>query len=96
MMMAILKTYCKMILCQVLLFLNGFEALILKVCDEIDVAEWKLKVGVFETHLRLNIGVTNPPIPIITLTASPTVSAKPPVDSVPVALPSLPPKPWCM
>ena len=52
MMMAILKTYCKMILCQVLLFLNGFEALILKVCYEIDVAEWKLKVGVFETHLK--------------------------------------------
>ena len=52
MMMAILKAYCRRILCQVLLFLNGFEALILKVYDEIDAAERKLKVRVFETHLR--------------------------------------------
>ena len=52
MMMAILKAYCRRILFQVLLFLNGFEALILKVCDEIDVAKRRLKVRLFETHLR--------------------------------------------
>ena len=52
MMMAIIKPYCKRILCQVLFFLNGLETLILKVCDEIDVVERKLKVRVFETHLR--------------------------------------------
>ena len=51
MMMAILKAYCRRILCQVLFFLNGFEALILKVCDEIDVVERKLKVRLFEMHL---------------------------------------------
>lgn len=74
-------------------FPNGFEALILEVCDETDVAELKLKVGDFEMHLRRNVGVTNPPMPVIAPTAPPTVSAKPPVESAPAAPPSLPPKP---
>lgn len=39
-------------------------------------------------HLRRNIGVINPPMPVAAPTAPPTVSAKPPA-----ALPSPPPKP---
>ncbi|KAF9674558.1 hypothetical protein SADUNF_Sadunf10G0139500 [Salix dunnii] len=39
-------------------FPNGFEALILDVCDETEVAELKLKVGDFEMHLKRNTGVS--------------------------------------
>lgn len=49
-------------------FPDGFEALILEVCDETEVAELKLKVGEFEMHLKRNIGATKSLHPV----ASPT------------------------
>ncbi|KAA8534016.1 hypothetical protein F0562_031533 [Nyssa sinensis] len=42
-------------------FPDGFEELILKVCDETEVAELKLKVGDFEMHLKRNIGAPAAP-----------------------------------
>ncbi|KAJ4833044.1 hypothetical protein Tsubulata_041089 [Turnera subulata] len=36
-------------------FPNGFEALILEICDETEVAELKMKVGDFEMHLKRNL-----------------------------------------
>lgn len=71
---------------------NGFEALVLGVCDETDIAELKLKVGQFEMHLKRDIGspvVSNP----IALPASlPPVPSKPKVESGPAATQATPQK----
>ncbi|KAJ6357490.1 hypothetical protein OIU78_005357 [Salix suchowensis] len=56
-------------------FPNGFEALILDVCDETEVAELKLKVGDFEMHLKRNNGVAKPPF---------TSSTPPPIPTPPM------------
>ncbi|GAB4832010.1 hypothetical protein Ancab_006027 [Ancistrocladus abbreviatus] len=56
-------------------FPDGFEALVLEVCDETSVAELKLKVGDFEMHLKRNIGVTNVPLPINSPSVVPSVQA---------------------
>ncbi|KAB5538647.1 hypothetical protein DKX38_016180 [Salix brachista] len=68
-------------------FPNGFEALILDVCDETEVAELKLKVGDFEMHLKRNTGVAKhpftsstpppPPIPTSPMEVSAAVSPAP-------------------
>ncbi|KAJ6432449.1 hypothetical protein OIU84_019648 [Salix udensis] len=68
-------------------FPNGFEALILDVCDETEVAELKLKVGDFEMHLKRNTGLAKhpftlstpppPPIPTPPMEVSAAVSPAP-------------------
>ncbi|KAK7851661.1 uncharacterized protein LOC112008744 isoform X1 [Quercus suber] len=74
-------------------FPNGFEALLLEVCDETDVAELKLKVGDFEMHLKRNIGgATQVPMSGISPTIPPPIPTKPMVDSAPVAPPPPPTK----
>jgi len=62
---------------QTATFPNGFEALVLEVCDETEIAELKLKVGEFEMHLKRNIGATKAPLSI-----SPTIP--PPIPSEPM------------
>lgn len=74
-------------------FPNGFEALLLEVCDETEIAELKLKVGDFEMHLKRNIGgATQVPMSGISPTIPPPIPTKPMVDSAPVAPPPPPTK----
>ncbi|KAJ6891910.1 hypothetical protein NC651_025187 [Populus alba x Populus x berolinensis] len=61
-------------------FPNGFEALILDVCDETEVAELKLKVGDFEMHLKRDIGVAKSPF------TSSTPLPPPPIPTPPMEL----------
>ncbi|CAI0443883.1 unnamed protein product [Linum tenue] len=70
-------------------FPSGFEALMLEVCDETEVAELKLKVGDFEMHLKRNIGVTHAPLSNISPTVPPPIPSKP----MDVAAPAAPPAP---
>ncbi|KAK7300473.1 hypothetical protein RJT34_11317 [Clitoria ternatea] len=77
---------------QTTMFPNGFEALVLEVCDETQIAEMKLKVGEFEMHLKRNIGVTKAPMSNISPTTPPPVPTKPMVESVPSIPPPSPPK----
>ncbi|KAA8539529.1 hypothetical protein F0562_026221 [Nyssa sinensis] len=74
------------------IFPNGFEALVLEVCDETEVAELKLKVGDFEMHLKRNVGATKAPMPVISSVTPPPILAKSTIESAPAALPSSPPK----
>ncbi|KAJ7959584.1 biotin carboxyl carrier protein of acetyl-CoA carboxylase [Quillaja saponaria] len=62
-------------------FPNGFEALVLEVCDETEVAELKLKVGDFEMHLKRNIGATVAPMSSISPTSPPAIPSEPMVKS---------------
>ncbi|KAI5434001.1 uncharacterized protein LOC127118107 isoform X1 [Lathyrus oleraceus] len=47
---------------QTATFPNGFEALLLDICDETQIAEVKLKVGEFEMHMKRSMGVADAPI----------------------------------
>ncbi|KAG8651508.1 biotin carboxyl carrier protein of acetyl-CoA carboxylase isoform X1 [Manihot esculenta] len=73
-------------------FPNGFEALVLEVCDETEVAELKLKVGDFEMHLRRNVGAIKAPLSNISPTEPPPIPTKPMDVSAPVATTPSPPK----
>ncbi|OAY38344.1 biotin carboxyl carrier protein of acetyl-CoA carboxylase [Manihot esculenta] len=73
-------------------FPNGFEALVLEVCDETEVAEVKLKVGDFEMHLRRNVGATIVPMSSISPTEPPPIPTKPMNVSASVAPSPSPPK----
>ncbi|KAH7841160.1 hypothetical protein Vadar_026430 [Vaccinium darrowii] len=64
-------------------FPSGFETLILKVCDETEVAELKLKVGDFEMHLKRNIGAPEVPMAVASHTTYAPVSSSPPASSSP-------------
>lgn len=44
-------------------------------------------------HLKRNVGATIPPTPVISLSTPPSVPSEPVVESNPVSLPTLPPKP---
>ncbi|KAK3014096.1 hypothetical protein RJ639_009501 [Escallonia herrerae] len=70
-------------------FPSGFEALVLEVCDETQVAELKLKVGDFEMHLKRNIEA---PVPVVSHAAPPPIPSKPIVESGPAAPPPSSPK----
>ncbi|KAL7214707.1 hypothetical protein ACSBR1_026983 [Camellia fascicularis] len=74
------------------IFPNGFEALVLEVCDETEVAELKLKVGDFEMHLKRNIAPTVVPMPVVSPTTPPPISNKLMIESVPASPISPPPK----
>ncbi|MCL7032294.1 hypothetical protein MKW94_030378 [Papaver nudicaule] len=69
-------------------FPNGFEALVLEVCDETDIAELNLKVGGFEMNLRRNIGVTKNQ-PLVSTLTPPPVPSEPMVDSAPAPAPAV-------
>ncbi|KAF9676978.1 hypothetical protein SADUNF_Sadunf08G0059600 [Salix dunnii] len=56
-------------------FPNGFEALVLEVCDETEIAELKLKVGDFEMHLKRNVGAVK--APLISSTPPPPIPTPP-------------------
>ncbi|XP_065870547.1 uncharacterized protein [Euphorbia lathyris] len=68
-------------------FPNGFEALVLEVCDETEIAELKMKVGDFEMHLRRNVGATKVPLSNISPIEPPPIPTKPMDVSAPVAPP---------
>ncbi|KAL5101808.1 hypothetical protein RYX36_006135 [Vicia faba] len=73
---------------QTATFPNGFEALLLEICDETEIAEVKLKVGEFEMHMKRSIGApisnispaTPPPVPTKLIVES-TTSTPPPEPS---------------
>ncbi|KAJ7963908.1 Biotin carboxyl carrier protein of acetyl-CoA carboxylase [Quillaja saponaria] len=73
-------------------FPNGFEALVLEVCDETQIAELKVKVGDFEMHLKRNVGATIAPMSSISPTTPPPIPTEPMVKSAADALPPSPPK----
>ncbi|PSS34435.1 Pyruvate carboxylase subunit B like [Actinidia chinensis var. chinensis] len=73
-------------------FPNGFEALVLQVCDETEVAELKLKVGDFEMHLKRDMSATISPTPAVSPLTPPPVSSSPRIESAPVSEPSALPK----
>ncbi|CAK8538363.1 unnamed protein product [Lathyrus sativus] len=62
-------------------FPNGFEALLLDICDETEIAEVKLKVGEFEMHVKRSIGVADAPISHISPATPPPVSTELIVES---------------
>ncbi|KAB5544411.1 hypothetical protein DKX38_012523 [Salix brachista] len=66
-------------------FPNGFEALVLEVCDETEIAELKLKVGDFEMHLKRNVGAAK--APLISSTPPPPIPT-PPMEISAVVSPS--------
>ncbi|GMI72626.1 biotin/lipoyl attachment domain containing 1, BCCP-Like Protein 3 [Hibiscus trionum] len=74
-------------------FPNGFEALVLEVCDETEVAELKMKIGDFEMHLKRNVGFTNAPLSNISPITAPPIPTKPMNESVAATPPPSPPKP---
>lgn len=74
-------------------FPSGFEALVLEVCDETQIAELKLKVGEFEMHVKRNVGAPTVPLANISPTTPPPIPSKPMEESAPVAPPPSPPKP---
>ncbi|KAJ4971669.1 hypothetical protein NE237_004768 [Protea cynaroides] len=73
-------------------FPNGFEALVLEVCDETDVAELKIKVGDFEMHLKRNIEATKPPPHVTSPSIPPPIPSEPMVELASVASSTSPPK----
>ncbi|XP_061375030.1 uncharacterized protein LOC133317211 isoform X2 [Gastrolobium bilobum] len=77
---------------QTATFPNGFEALILEVCDETEIAELKVKVGEFEMHLKRNIGATKAPLSNISPTTPPPIPSKPMDESAPGTPQPSPPK----
>ncbi|KAF7816530.1 Biotin carboxyl carrier protein of acetyl-CoA carboxylase [Senna tora] len=72
-------------------FPNGFEALLLEVCDETEIAELKVKVGEFELNLKRNIGATTAPLSNISPVTPPPIPTKPMVESGPASPPPPPP-----
>lgn len=74
-------------------FPNGFEALVLDVCDETEIAELKLKVGDFEMHLKRNVGATKAPLSNISPTTAPPIPSKPMNESGPITPAPPAPKP---
>lgn len=80
------------------IFPSGFEALMLEVCDETEIAELKLKVGDFEMHLKRNVGAPKAPAPLsnISPTTPPPIPTEPMEVSDPVSPPPppSPPKPY--
>ncbi|KAL4312660.1 hypothetical protein GQ457_01G043990 [Hibiscus cannabinus] len=73
-------------------FPNGFEALVLEVCDETEVAELKMKIGDFEMHLKRNVGATKAPLSSISPITAPPIPTKPMNESVAATLAPSPPK----
>ncbi|KAJ0101505.1 hypothetical protein Patl1_06699 [Pistacia atlantica] len=76
-------------------FPSAFEALLLEVCDETDIAELKLKVGDFEMQVKRNVGATKAPLSNISPTTPPPIPTEPMDVSAPAAAaaPPTPPKP---
>ncbi|URE27464.1 Biotin carboxyl carrier protein of acetyl-CoA [Musa troglodytarum] len=65
-------------------FPNGFEELILTVCDETSIAELSMKVGNFEMHLKRDIGISEALTSTISTIVSPTTA--PPIPSEPMCV----------
>ncbi|KAI0530865.1 hypothetical protein KFK09_000413 [Dendrobium nobile] len=79
-------------------FPTGFEALVLDVCDETNIAELKVKVGEFEMHLKRDVGSTNTSVstalPIFSPSTAPPIPSMPMSESNPAPQSAaLPPKP---
>ncbi|XP_031373878.1 uncharacterized protein LOC116188570 isoform X2 [Punica granatum] len=75
-------------------FPAGFEALLLEVCDETEVAELKLKIGEFEMHVKRNVGAAKSPIPVVSPSVPPPIPSEPMDKSGSSAPPpAAPPKP---
>ncbi|KAK8531744.1 hypothetical protein V6N13_131103 [Hibiscus sabdariffa] len=76
-------------------FPNGFEALVLEVCDETEIAELKMKIGDFEMHLKRNVGATKAPMSIISPTTAPPIPSEPMNETAAATAPQppSPPKP---
>lgn len=77
---------------QSTVFPSGYEALMLEVCDETDIAELKLKIGDFQMHLKRNIGATNAPVSTISPTVAPPIPSRPMIESAPASPPVSSPK----
>jgi biotin carboxyl carrier protein len=73
-------------------FPSGFEALVLAVCDETEIAELKMKIGDFEMHVKRNIGATKAPLSNISPTTPPPIPTKPMDVSAPATPPPSAPK----
>ncbi|KAK8546100.1 hypothetical protein V6N13_067334 [Hibiscus sabdariffa] len=74
-------------------FPNGFEALVLEVCDETEIAELKMKIGDFEMHLKRNVGATKVPMSNISPTTAPPIPSEPMNEAGATTPPPPPPKP---
>ncbi|XVE52428.1 hypothetical protein DITRI_Ditri02bG0121500 [Diplodiscus trichospermus] len=74
-------------------FPNGFEALVLEVCDETEVAELKMKIGDFEMHLKRKVGATKAPLSNISPTTAPPIPTKPMNETAAATPTPSPPKP---
>eukprot|EP00252_Welwitschia_mirabilis_P022925 TRINITY_DN6354_c0_g1_i1.p1 TRINITY_DN6354_c0_g1~~TRINITY_DN6354_c0_g1_i1.p1 ORF type:complete len:297 (+),score=76.13 TRINITY_DN6354_c0_g1_i1:214-1104(+) len=63
------------------LFPDGFESLLMEVCDETNVAELKLKAGSFEMHMLRNIEKSKGSSSVASPLTAPPVPSKPMVES---------------
>ncbi|KAK4798241.1 hypothetical protein SAY86_030567 [Trapa natans] len=79
---------------QSAIFPAGFEALLLEVCDETEVAELKLKIGGFEMHVKRNVGAAKSPISVVSPSVPPPIPSEP-MDQLGSSTlpPPAPPKP---
>lgn len=66
-------------------FPNGFEELVLEICDETEIAELKLKIGEFEMNLRRNIGSSITPMPVVSQSLPTAAPSQKAIESVPAA-----------
>ncbi|KAE8684938.1 Biotin/lipoyl attachment domain-containing protein isoform 2 [Hibiscus syriacus] len=74
-------------------FPNGFEALVMEVCDETEIAELKMKIGDFEMHLKRDVGATKVPLSNISPTTAPPIPSEPMNETAAATQPPSPPKP---
>ncbi|OMO49985.1 Biotin/lipoyl attachment [Corchorus capsularis] len=74
-------------------FPHGFEALVLEVCDDTEVAELKMKIGDFEMHLKRNVGATKAPLSNISPMIAPPIPSEPMNETAAVTPPPSAPKP---
>ncbi|KAI3793253.1 hypothetical protein L1987_35869 [Smallanthus sonchifolius] len=63
---------------------NGFEDLVVGVCDETQIAELKIKIGDFEMHLKRNIKSAEAPMIVASPTEPPPIPSKPMTESATV------------
>ncbi|KAL6131672.1 hypothetical protein ACLB2K_070046 [Fragaria x ananassa] len=75
---------------QSTVFPSGYEALMLEVCDETEIAELKLKIGDFQMHIKRNIGATSAPVSNISPTVAPPIPSPPMAASAPAPPPAAP------
>lgn len=82
---------CSLITCRIgiilVLLLQQVRSLLMKVCDETEIAELRLKVGPFMLHMKRNLEKAKDSVLAVAHTEAAPVPSKSKVDSTPVHSP---------